>query len=228
MKFPNHIAIIMDGNRRWAQQRGLLALYGHNEGVNSIRSVVKYLGNHGLKYLTVYGFSTENWNRAPDEVEGLFCLFTEVLNKDTLELSKQGVRLRHLGRLDELPPEVQQAISRAVDLTKNNTAMVLNFAVNYGGRQEILDAVRRLIDEGIPPKNIDESLFSHYLYTDDIPEVDLLIRTGGELRLSNFLIWQSAYSEYYFTPILWPDFRVEELEKALAAYSQRRRRLGGD
>lgn len=226
MKFPNHVAIIMDGNRRWAQQRGLSSLDGHRAGAKSMRSVVEYLGKHHLKYLTVYGFSTENWSRTPDEVEGLFRLFTEILNKDALELDKNGARLRHLGRLDELPPEVKLAINRAVELTKDNTGITLNFAVNYGGRSEVIDAVRRVIDEGVPSQEIDETLFSRYLYTD--ADIDLLIRTGGDLRLSNFLIWQSAYSEYYFTPTLWPDFDTNELEKALHAYSERQRRFGGD
>ncbi|MBA7677838.1 Ditrans,polycis-undecaprenyl-diphosphate synthase ((2E,6E)-farnesyl-diphosphate specific) [subsurface metagenome] len=242
MKLPNHIAIIMDGNRRWAQQRGLPPLEGHRAGAESMRSTGEYLGNHHLKYLTVYGFSTENWNRALDEVEGLFHTFTETLNKEAPELHKRGVRLRHLGRLNELPPDVQLAINNAVELTKENTGMTLNFAVNYGGRQEILDAVRQLVDkitlseamslvvdrEESPLQKIDEASFSRHLYTDGIPDVDLLIRTGGDLRLSNFLIWQTAYSEYYFTPVLWPDFNTEELEKALQDYSERQRRFGGD
>ena len=226
--FPNHIAIIMDGNRRWAQRRGLPSLEGHRAGVGSMRSTVEYLGNQQLKYLTIYGFSTENWNRDPDEVNGLFRLFVEVLNKESPELNERNVRLRHLGRFHELPPDVQMTISSAVELTKDNTGMTLNFAVNYGGRLEILDAVRQLVDKGIPCQNIDEKLFRHYLYSDEIPDVDLIIRTGGELRLSNFLTWQTAYSELYFSPVLWPDFTVEELEKALVAYSQRQRRFGGD
>ena len=230
MKFPYpiHIAIVMDGNRRWSQQRRLPALAGHRAGVKSMRSTVEYLGNYGLKYLTVYGFSTENWDREPDEIQGLFRLFTEVLNKETPELNEKKVRLRHLGRLYELPTDVQMAINSAVELTKDNRGMTLNFAVNYGGRQEILDAVRRLMDEGTLPQEINESLFRHHLYTEGIPDVDLLIRTGGELRLSNFLIWQTAYSEYYFTDVLWPDFDTKELEKALSAYSLRQRRFGGD
>ena len=239
MKFPTHIAIVMDGNRRWSQLRGLPALEGHKAGLKSMRSTMEYLSNYGLKYLTVYGFSTENWNRSPDEVEGLFHLFTEVLNKETSELNKRGVRLRHLGRFDELPPDVKFAINRAVELTKDNSGMTLNFAVNYGGRQEIVDAVRQLVDgiinareedgKGEPPElYVDEAAITRYLYTGGMPDVDLLIRTGGDLRLSNFLIWQTAYSEYYFTPVLWPDFSVEELERALLAYSQRKRRFGGD
>lgn len=218
----------MDGNRRWAQQHGLPSLKGHMEGMKSVRSTVKYLGNHQLKYLTIYGFSTENWNRVPGEVEGLFRLFMDVLNKESPELKERGVRLRHLGHLDELPPDVQLAINSAVELTKNNTGMTLNLGVNYGGRTEILDAVRRLIDEGISSQQIDEKLFSRHLYTAGMPDIDFLIRTGGEVRLSNFLIWQTAYSEYYFTPTLWPDFDNKELEKALEFYSQRQRRFGGD
>ena len=225
-KLPNHVAIIMDGNRRWAEQRRLPPLAGHQAGVKSMRSTVEYLGNLGLKYLTVYGFSTENWGRDPDEVQGLFSLFAEVLNKETLELNEKNVRLRHLGRLDEIPSEAQMAIKSAVGLTSNNTGMTLNFAVNYGGRQEILDAVKRLMKD--TPSQVDESLFSHYLYSDGMPDVDLLIRTGGDLRISNFLIWQAAYSEYFFSEVLWPDFGVEELEKALKAYSKRERRFGGD
>lgn len=227
MRFPNHIAIIMDGNRRWAEQRGLPSLEGHRAGLKSMRSTAEYLGNHQVKYLTVYGFSTENWNRTPDEVEGLFRLFTEQLTKEAPELHKRGVRLRHLGRLDGLPLDMQETINRAVELTKNNAGMTLSFAVNYGGRQEILDAVNRFVKDGLPYQ-IDESSLSRYLYTAGIPDIDLLIRTGGEFRLSNFLIWQTAYSEFYFTPTLWPDFDTEELEKALQAYSQRQRRFGGD
>jgi len=223
-----HVAIIMDGNRRWAQRRELPSLDGHRAGVESMHSTIEYLGNYHLKYLTIYGFSTENWNRDPDEIEGLFRLYTEVLNKESHELYKRGVRLRHVGHLDELPPYVQMATNRALDLTKNNTGMTLCFAFNYGGSIEIIDAVRQLIDEGVPPQLVDEKLFSRYLYTDGIPDVDLVIRTAGELRLSNFLIWQTRYSEFYFTQTLWPDFDTEELEKALEAYSQRQRRFGGD
>ncbi|GAI76983.1 unnamed protein product, partial [marine sediment metagenome] len=215
MKFPNHVAIIMDGNRRWAQLQGLPSLDGHRAGVGSMHSTIEYLGNHHLKYLTIYGFSSENWSRDPDEIEGLFRLFTEVLNKESPELHKRDVRIRHIGHLDELPPYVQLATNRALALTQNNTGMTLSFAFNYGGSIEIIDAVRRILNERVPSHVVDENLFSRYLHTDGIPDVDLVIRTGGEIRLSNFLIWQTRYSEFYFTQTLWPDFDTKELEKAL-------------
>jgi undecaprenyl diphosphate synthase len=180
-----------------------------------------------LKYLTLFGFSTENWNRSQDEVGGIFRLFEEVIGGESQELHKEGVRLRHLGRLGELPSGLQQEIGKAVKLTENNIGMTLGFAFNYGGRLEILDAVRGIIAEGVPPQNIDEELFGRFLYTNDIPDVDLLIRPGGELRISNFLIWQSAYSEYYFTDVLWPDFNEKDIDKALLSYRHRHRRFGG-
>ncbi len=227
-----HVAIVMDGNRRWAQQHGLPLLEGYRAGTERMRSTGEYLAKHQVKYLTVYGFSTENWNRPPSELEVLFHLFTETLNKESPELNRRGVKIRHLGRLDGLPPDMQMALQRAVELTSDNTSMTLSFAVNYGGRQEVLDAVNRLLKDDrhnmLIPFQIDENLFSRYLYTDGIPDIDLLIRTGGELRLSNFLIWQTAYSEYYFTPVLWPDFDEKELDKALLSYSERQRRFGGD
>ncbi len=223
-----HVAIIMDGNGRWAECHGLPRLRGHIAGVDSARSTIRYLNNlHHLEYLTLYGFSTENWNRSQDEVGGIFRVFEEVVGGMSQELHKEGVRLRHLGRLEELPQSLQQEMNKAIKLTENNTGMTLGFAFNYGGRNEILDAVRRILAEGIPPQNIDEELFSRFLYTTDMPDVDLLIRTGGELRISNFLIWQSAYSEYYFTDVLWPDFDEKEIDKALLAYRQRQRRFGG-
>jgi len=224
---PNHVAIIMDGNGRWARQRGLLRLEGHRAGVENLHSVIEYLDEYQIKYVTFYAFSTENWNRPKGEIAGLLRLLEERLNKETAELHKRGVRLRHLGRLDGLPLRLQRAVNKALELTKNNTGMTLSFAFNYGGREEILDAVRHLIAEGIPPQEIDEGLFNSYLYTARIPDVDLVIRTGGELRISNFLMWQAAYSEYYFTDVLWPDFDKKEVEKALLSYSQRQRRFGG-
>jgi len=224
---PNHIAIVPDGNGRWAEQRGLPRLEGHRVGAENLSTVLEYLNDYQIKYVTVYTFSTENWNRPKDEVKGLFRLSEERIDKDLLRFHKRGIRFRHLGRLQGLPQSLQLAINRAVELTKNNTGMTLSLAFNYGGRTEILDAVRRIIAEGIPPEKLNEKLFSSYLYTADLPDVDLLIRTADELRLSNFLIWQTAYSEYYFTKVLWPDFNKKEVDKALLAYSQRQRRFGG-
>lgn len=223
---PNHIAIIMDGNGRWAQQRGLPRLEGHQAGAENLRSVIKYFGRLGLKYLTLYGFSTENWKRPQEEIDGLLNLLQEAIDKETLGLHKNGIRIRHLGRLGELSPGLQQAINKAVELTKDNKGMTFSLAINYGGRAEILDAVRRIVEEGIPPDDIDEQLFESYLYTAGLPDVDLVIRTAGELRISNFLMWQAAYSEYYFTEVLWPDFNSKEIDKALLAYSRRQRRFG--
>jgi len=225
-RLPNHLAIIMDGNGRWAKQHGLRRFEGHQAGAQNIRPIIKCLNQHHIKYVTLYGFSTENWNRPEDEVTGLLRLFEESINEYVAELHENGIKLRHLGHLAELPQGLQSAINKAIALTKNNTGMTLNFALNYGGRLEILDAVRHIIAEDIPVQNIDEKLFNSYLYTAGLPDVDLLIRTGGEFRISNFLIWQAVYSEYYFTEVLWPDFNQKELEKALLAYSQRRRRFG--
>ncbi len=224
--FPNHVAIIMDGNRRWAEQRGLPGLEGHRNGLENMRSVISYLGAYQVKYVTIFAFSTENWNRPQDEVAGLLQLLEERIEQEALEFHNKGVKLRHLGSLDGLSHHLRLSISKALEMTKNNTGITLSFAFNYGGRSEILHAVRRLISEGTPPQNIDEKLFSRYLYTDGLPDVDLLIRTGGELRISNFLIWQTAYSEYYFTEVLWPDLDQKEVEKALLTYSQRQRRFG--
>lgn len=224
---PNHIAFIMDGNGRWAQQQGLPRLEGHRAGIENTHSIISHLTKLGIKYVTLYSFSTENWSRPKEEISGLLSILSESIEKESLELHKHGVKLRHLGRLERLPQHLKQAIKRALKLTKNNNGMTLSLAFDYGGRLEILDAVRDIIAKGIPAQEIDEKLFSNYLYTAGLPDVDLVIRTGSELRLSNFLLWQSAYSEYYFTKVLWPDFNTKELEKALIAYSKRRRRFGG-
>ena len=225
-QLPNHVAIVMDGNGRWAKQRGLPRLEGHQAGVQNVRPVIKCLNQYQIKYVTLYSFSTENWNRPKDEVTGLLRLFEESIHKYISELHENGIKLRHLGRLDELPQSLQSVINKAIELTKNNTRMTISFALNYGGRLEILDAARHIIAKGIPFENIDEKLFNSYLYTAGLPDVDLFIRTGGEFRISNFLIWQAVYSEYYFTEVLWPDFNQKELEKTLLAYSQRQRRFG--
>ncbi len=225
-RLPVHVAIVPDGNGRWAEKRGLPRLAGHQAGVKKMRSLIEYLNERQVKYVTLYGFSTENWGRPAEEVKGLFRILMERINQDVPKLHKRGIRVRHLGRLGELPDWLQDSIRRAEELTKDNTGLTLSLAFNYGGHVEIVDAVRRIIAEGIPPEKIDEKLFSDYLYTAGIPDVDLLIRTGDEWRLSNFLLWQTAYSEYYFTDVLWPDFSKEDMAKALIAYSQRERRFG--
>jgi undecaprenyl diphosphate synthase len=223
---PDHIAFIMDGNGRWAEKRGLPRLEGHRAGIKNARSVVKFLSKRGVKYVTLYSFSTENWDRPQDEVSGLLKIMEESIEKEALEFHKNGIRIHHLGHLDILPERLTQEIGKALELTRNNTGMAVNFAFNYGGRLEILDAVRSIMAKGIPADDIDEELFSHHLYTAGVPDVDLVIRTGGEFRISNFLLWQSAYSEYYFTEVLWPDFNTREVKKALQAYSRRKRRFG--
>jgi undecaprenyl diphosphate synthase len=217
----------MDGNGRWAEKWGLSRLKGHEAGVENLRSVVEYLNEYRINYVTVYSFSTENWTRPEEEVAGLLKLLEDRIDAEALQLHKKGVRLRHLGRLNGLSDSVKLAVNRVVELTRNNTGMTLSFAFNYGGRGEILDAVHRLILDGTPPQNIDEELFNSYLYTAGLPDVDLLVRTGGEFRISNFLMWQAAYSEFYFTRVLWPDFGKRDVDKALRAYSRRQRRFGG-
>ena len=224
---PNHVAIVPDGNGRWAQQRNLPRLEGHQAGAEKMWDMIKYLNEYPIKYVTLYGFSTENWNRSEDEVRGLFQILEEFIDRNIQEIRKGGIKLRHLGRLGELPQRLQQVINRAVELTRKNDRMTLSLAFNYGGRAEIIDAVRCLIADGIPSQSIDEKLFANYLYTAGLPNVDLLIRTGDETRLSNFLLWQTAYSEYHFTKVLWPDFSKKDIDKALLSYSRRKRRFGG-
>jgi undecaprenyl diphosphate synthase len=224
---PRHIAIILDGNGRWAEKNHLPRIEGHRAGVVNIRRIMKCLGKYGVTYVTIYVFSTENWHRPAEEVNGIFQLLEEMIDGEARELHKNGVRIRHIGRLNGLPEGVKKAIVRAIKLTENNQNMTLGVALNYGGRSEILDALRRIVREENSLQNLDETSFAKYLYTDNFPDVDLMIRTSGEMRTSNFLIWQSAYSELYFTPVLWPDFDERELEKALQAYSQRQRRFGG-
>jgi len=189
--------------------------------------MVRYLNEYPIKFLTLYGFSTENWSRPESEVSGLFELLQAYIENYLPEIHSKGIKLRHIGRLEQLPKDLQQAINEAMTVTRDNTRMTLNVAFNYGGRPEIVDAVRRLVADGLKPEHIDEEKFSTYLYTAGSPDVDLLIRTGDETRLSNFLIWQTAYSEYHFTKVLWPDFRKKDLDRALLSYSRRKRRFGG-
>jgi undecaprenyl diphosphate synthase len=226
-RLPDHVAFIMDGNGRWAEQRGVSRFEGHRMGVENARSVIRHLNQRKIGYATLYAFSTENWNRPEDEVRGLMALLEGVIEEEARELHENNIRLLHLGSMEGLSRELQQAISRASEMTKNDTGMTVSFAFNYGGRLEILNVVRRLMAEGVPPKMVDEELFGKYLYTAGLPDVDMVVRTGGEIRISNFLIWQAAYSEYYFTPVLWPDFGEKELDKALSSYGQRQRRFGG-
>ena len=223
---PTHVAIIMDGNGRWATVRGWPRSEGHRSGVENIRPVLRSLSGHGVKYLTLFAFSTENWDRPDEEVDALMELLGEALRHETQPLHREGVRIRHVGRLDGLSPVIQEAIRESIELTKDNERVTLNVAFNYGGRAEIVDAVRAILADGLPPEAVTEAIFEQYLYARDIPDPDLVIRTAGEMRLSNFLVWQSAYSEYYSTPVLWPDFDDEEIAKALAVYSQRERRYG--
>lgn len=224
---PDHVAIIMDGNGRWAKQRNLPRLAGHRAGTENIRSVVRCFAEYEVRYLTLFAFSTENWHRPQDEIQGLMDILGEVIDRETQNLHDEGVKLIHLGRLSGFSSQLRQKIEYAISLTKDNTRMTLSVAADYGGRAEIEDAVKRIIRDGLSPESITESLFSSYLYTAGLPDPDLIIRTGGEMRISNFLLWQAAYSEYYFTPTLWPDFGREDIEGALIAYSQRERRFGG-
>jgi len=223
---PQHVAIIMDGNGRWAKKRRLPRLAGHNAGGENIRPVVKIFANYGVKYLTLYMFSTENWNRPRIEVAGLLSLLAKKIDRETQAFHQENIRLVHLGRLDRMSQKLREKVKAAVELTKNNTGLTLCLAFDYGGRDEIVQAARRIVDAGISGDNIDESVFARYLYSTDIPDPDLVIRTAGESRLSNFLIWQAAYSEFYFTPVLWPDFGLKDVEEALSEYKRRQRRFG--
>jgi undecaprenyl diphosphate synthase len=223
---PHHVAIVMDGNGRWAKKRGLPRLVGHNAGGENIRPVVKIFADHGVKYLTLYMFSTENWNRPRIEVAGLLSLLGKKIERETQAFHQENIRLVHLGRLDRLSQKLREKVQAAVELTKNNTELTLCLAFDYGGRDEIVQAARRIASAGIPRDNIDEPVFARYLYNPDIPDPDLVIRTGGESRLSNFLLWQAAYSELYFTPVLWPDFGHKDVEEALSEYKRRQRRFG--
>ena len=225
-RIPTHVAIIMDGNGRWARERGLPRLAGHRAGTENLRRVIRACVEFGIKILTIYAFSTENWGRPEAEVRGLLSILEQVIDSELEELHQQGVQLRHLGRLEGLSPQLQEKVRQAIELTKNNDRLILNVAFNYGGRDEILQAVRRLIADGVRPEEVTEELFTQYLYTAGLPDPDLIIRTSGELRVSNFLIWQAAYAEYYATPVYWPDFDKEELRKALVEYSRRQRRFG--
>jgi len=222
---PTHIAIVMDGNRRWARERHLPAIAGHRAGVETIRRTLRHARERGVRYLTLYSFSTENWRREPDEVEALMRLLEETILRETATLVRDRVRLRVIGRFWELSERLQRAIDGAVRATEAGQD-TMTIAFNYGGRAEIVDAVRAIAREGVAADAIDEAAIASRLYAPDIPDPDLFIRTGGELRVSNFLLWQVAYTEMWATPVLWPDFSVEDLDVALGAYASRERRFG--
>ena len=223
---PRHVAIIMDGNGRWARERGLPRFKGHEAGGDNVHPIARIFAGYGVKYLTLYAFSTENWDRPKIEVTGLLHLLAEEIDGETRAFHEENVRLVHLGRRDRLSRKLKQKVEAATELTRNNTGLTLCIAFDYGGRDEIVQAVRDIIDKGIPGDKINELTLSQHLYTGGIPDPDLIIRTGGETRLSNFLLWQAAYSELYFTPVLWPDLGQKDIEKILSEYKQRQRRFG--
>ena len=223
---PRHIAIIMDGNGRWAAKRNRPRLAGHKAGTENLRRIIRASVEFGVQYLTLYAFSTENWGRPKEEIEGLMQILGDVIERELDELNQEGVQLRHIGHLEGLKPALRKKVEEAIEITKDNSNLILSLAFNYGGRDEIVCAVRKMIHDGIKPEDISENIIGSYLFTAGIPDPDLVIRTSGEMRTSNFLIWQSSYSEWYMTPTLWPDFNKEELHQALLAYSQRERRFG--
>jgi undecaprenyl diphosphate synthase len=225
-RVPTHVAIIMDGNGRWAKARGLPRVAGHRAGTENLRRILEACVEFGVRILTIYAFSTENWGRPQEEVQGLMRIFAEVIESETKSLHQKGVRIRHIGATEGMPARLLEKTQQAIELTRDNERLTLNVAFNYGGRAEIVQAVRRIIAAGLPPDQVTEETISSYLYTAGQPDPDLVVRTAGEMRLSNFLIWQNAYAEYYSTSKFWPDFDKEELYLALRAYSQRERKYG--
>ena len=224
---PRHIAIIMDGNGRWAAQRGLPRLAGHQHGTDNIRRITTAAAEIGVEYLTLWAFSTDNWRRPRDEIEGILRILAGVIERETEELDRQGAQLRHIGSLEGLDMELQAAVMAAIERTRGNNRLILTLAFNYSGRQELLAAIKTIVASGVPSSAITEETLQRHLFTRDLPDPDLIIRTSGEYRISNFLLWQSAYSELFFTPTLWPDFGPEELFEAVREYGRRERRFGG-
>lgn len=225
-KVPVHVAIIMDGNGRWARKRGLPRLAGHRAGTDNIKRIIETAVEHDVKVLTLYAFSTENWNRPKDEVSGLMSLLSHVIDREAENLNRNGARLRHVGSVEGLDEDLLSKIRWAVDLTSSNDRIVVNVALNYGGRAEIVEAIRRIVQSGARGEEITEDLVTSYLYTAGSPDPDLVIRTAGEMRLSNFLLWQAAYAEYLSTPVFWPDFGAAEFHEAIIEYGRRQRRFG--
>ncbi len=225
-RVPRHVGIIMDGNGRWARARGLPRSAGHRAGTENLRRVLRAAVEFGVKIMTIYAFSTENWDRPAGEVKVLLSILERVIDRELSELHEEGVQLRHIGRLERIPSKLRQKVMHAIELTRDNQRLILNVAFDYGGRAELVDAIRRIVAEDVPAEQVDEPLVSRYLYTAGLPDPDLIIRTSGEMRVSNFLIWQGAYAEFYASPTLWPDFGKDEFYKALQSYNQRERRFG--
>jgi len=226
MNIPKHIVLFPDGNRRWARQKGLNTLEGHKQGYNNLLDFSEWCKNRGVKALTAFGFSTENWNRSPEEVAYLMKLLEDCLVDNIKKYQEDGVRVRVIGQKERLPKSLQKAIEKAEEATKKNSSLFLNLAISYGGRWDIVNATKKIIEEGVPPEKIDEKLFESYLSTAGLPDPDFIIRAGGEMRMSNFVLWQGAYSELYFSPKFWPDFAEQDLDQALAEFDRRQRRFG--
>jgi undecaprenyl diphosphate synthase len=223
---PRHVAIIMDGNGRWAARRGWPRVAGHERGTDNIRRITFTAGEIGIRYLTLWAFSTENWRRPAEEIAGIMRILGEAIERETEALHRQGAQLRHIGSLEGLAPDLRQSVLDAIDLTKDNDRLILTLAFNYGGRQELIHAVREIVASGIPAEDVDDRVITSHLYTRDTPDPDLIIRTSGEYRMSNFLLWQAAYAELHFSPVLWPDFGPDELRQAVLDFSRRERRFG--
>lgn len=224
---PQHLAIIMDGNGRWAKSRKLPRVAGHKAGTDNLRRILKACVKEGIKVLTLYAFSTENWTRPQDEVGGLMNILEMVIDRELDELDSSGVQIRHIGRIDRVPENLQQKIRHAIERTAHNDRLILNVALDYGGRADIVQAVQHLMKDGVDPSAVDEAAIGRYLSTGDLPDPDLIVRTSGEYRISNFLLWQAAYSELYITETYWPDFDEKELSKAIDQFGSRNRRFGG-
>ena len=225
-RVPRHVAIIMDGNGRWAQARGLPRTLGHDAGTENIRRIVRAAVELRIEYLTLWAFSTENWSRPADEVQSIIALLARSIERELDELDREGTRLRHIGSLAGLDSSLREAVVGAIERTRGNRRIVLTLAFNYGGRAEILHAVKRLLEDRVDPTTVDEAVFAQYLHTHDLPDPDLIVRTAGEYRFSGYLPWQAVYAEYWSAPVLWPDFGADDLRQAVAVYAQRERKFG--
>ena len=224
---PHHVAVIMDGNGRWAAQRGLRPTDGHRAGTENIRAAIEAFAERGVRCLTLFAFSTENWKRPRPEVRGLLRILSATIDREVQPLHEAGIQLRYIGRLDALDARLRRKIDQAIELTRRNDRMTVCVAFNYGSRAELVDAVRRMVADGVNPDDVSERMLSDYLYTRELPDPDLIVRTGGDQRVSNFLLWQAAYAEYVFTDTYWPDFGERDVDLALTAYAQRTRNFGG-